>query len=651
MAQKKLRKPALKKSPLVQASSQIVSIAKRNEDIRFYIHVAIKNIDHQRILVLHVYHREQLIKDDTSPKFRVFLTKTDYISQYYIDGKPKWLKGRMETMMDYYSARTMTCNDASEDAIRSFLGNDDCSAWRLIQRHQEQIMYQRLLARYKKLEKQIDRKMQQIKPLPKDFTQWVDKVALTESRYIYYQYKKRKQMDGYCTQCEQPVKVSSVKHRSMGYCPHCGTKVLFLAESRARHITDHAEVAYFQKTPNGFVVRYFSVTKSYGEDYRNPKLRLFEIKRDFYEGEAVDFYEWRYFKNSGKVRWSDGCICYKREYDTVYTKNLKKVLAHTPYQYSALPEYLTNAGEQHIIPHYYLRQYLRNPFLENLVKMRMYQLAYELVHTDDYFHSINKNGSNMKEILQVAKQDISLVQKLDMSMKQLRVYRRILATGMRMDEASFLWFYDTYWNTDAIYSVLRYTTLHKTERYCMQFVEKNVSYRNVLLQWKDYISFCEELGYDLKNTFVLFPKNLWEAHDEASAEVLRKREEERKEQIQREEQMAKALLQEYQEVYPWSDDGYAVIVPKDLFSIKEEGHALRHCVGTYTSRVANGKSIILFIRDVRKMDKAYFTMEVQNGEIIQCRGYQNQNMTETVAAFVNKYQNQVLKRLMLKQAV
>ena len=32
----------------------------------------------------------------------------------------------------------------------------------------------------------------------------------------------------------------------------------------------------------------------------------------------------------------------------------------------------------------------------------------------------------------------------------------------------------------------------------MQFVEKNVSYRNVLLQWKDYISFCEELGYDLR---------------------------------------------------------------------------------------------------------------------------------------------------------
>ena len=118
----KAKKTGIKKSPLVQASSQIMSIAKRNEDIRFYIHATIKNIDHQRILVLHGAI-EQLIKDDTSGS-SVFSHKTDYILQYYIDGKPKWLKGRMETMMDYYSARTMTCNDASEDAIRSFLGDD-----------------------------------------------------------------------------------------------------------------------------------------------------------------------------------------------------------------------------------------------------------------------------------------------------------------------------------------------------------------------------------------------------------------------------------------------------------------------------------------------------------------------------------------------
>ena len=118
-------------------------------------------------------------------------------------------------------------------------------------------------------------------------------------------------------------------------------------------------------------------------------------------------------------------------------------------------------------------------------------------------------------------------------MKQLRVYRRILATGMRMDKASFLRFYDTYWNTDAIYSVLRYTTLHKTERYCMQFVEKKRELSECSVAMEGLHQLCEELGYDLKNTFVLFPKNLWEAHDEASAEVLRKREEERKEQIQR----------------------------------------------------------------------------------------------------------------------
>ena len=143
----------------------------------------------------------------------------------------------------------------------------------------------------------------------------------------------------------------------------------------------------------------------------------------------------------------NGEIQYKEHISIVPYRSILQMLRNSI-------SYRNFAAEQHIIPHYYLQQYLRNPFLENLVKMRMYQLAYELVHTGDYFHSINKTGSNMKEILQVAKQDISLVQKLDMSMKQLRVYRRILATGMRMDEASFLRFYDTYWNTDAIYSVL-----------------------------------------------------------------------------------------------------------------------------------------------------------------------------------------------------
>lgn len=121
--------------------------------------------------------------------------------------------------------------------------------------------------------------------------------------------------------------------------------------------------------------------------------------------------------------------------------------------------------------------------------------------------------------------------------------------------------------------------------------------------WKDYICFCRELGYDLKNSFVLFPKDLLVAHKLAYQDVLNRREQERRKKIQQEERRAKRLLKKYRNLYAWKDNRFAVVVPKDLLEIKEEGHTLHHCVATYTSRVADGTSIILFVRDLQSPDK------------------------------------------------
>ena len=90
--------------------------------------------------------------------------------------------------------------------------------------------------------------------------------------------------------------------------------------------------------------------------------------------------------------------------------------------------------------------------------------------------------------------------------------------------------------------------------------------------WKDYICFCRELGYDLKNSFVLFPKDLIVAHKLAYQDVLNRREQERRKKIQQEERRAKRLLKKYRNLYAWKDNRFAVVVPKDLLEIKEEGH-------------------------------------------------------------------------------
>lgn len=654
MAKKKLRKKVLFEVPVINANTDTISLAKRNEVIKYYIRAAIKIIDHQRMLVLHAYHREDLISKDTSPRFRVFITKTDYISQYYQQGTVSWRTGRIESLMDYsyYGPSVMICDDQSENSIRKFLGDSDIPAIKLIMNHQESIMKERLRRKHQKAEKEIDRKMREIKLLPKDFMHWIDKEGMVGSRYIYYQYSPRKMMDGYCTHCEQQVKVSSIKHRTVGYCPNCGTKVVFLAESRAKRIADWDAVAYFQKTQKGFVIRYFSVYKKYGEDYRNPKLYIFEKKRDFYEDNKTQYYEWREFRNSGKIRWSDGWVKYYPEPMMIYKKNLKKVLAGTPFQYCALAEYLDGSNQKYIKPHSYLTEYKHYPYLEYLVKQGMFRLVYEHTQGHYYTHTLNKNGKTMPEILGVGKQFFPMIRELDMTMKQLGVYQRLTTADVRLEKDAFLQFCERYKNTmDIIFEVLKYTTLHKAERYCERYIDENYNYYNILHQWSDYIGFCRELGYDLKNSFVLFPKDLRQAHDDASTEVLRKKESVKKDQIRREEKQAKDLLRKYQELYPWTDGRYAVIVPKDLFSIKEEGHILHHCVGTYTTRVANAECIILFIRDLKNPDRAFYTMELKNDRVIQCRGYRNRDMTAEVKRFLDQYKAEVLTSLALKEAV
>ena len=336
----------------------------------------------------------------------------------------------------------------------------------------------------------------------------------------------------------------------------------------------------------------------------------------------------------------------------IYPKTLSKAIKGTEYQYCALKEYLHGSTRKRIMPFYYLKEYRRYPFLEYLVKAGMYQLAYELTQTSYYSSPIKKDGKTLSQILGVKKQEVPMIRELDMSMKQLKAYQGLCALGIRMEVHKFLCFcnrYDT--SMDTIFALLDHTTLRKIERYGERFVDGNHGYLNILKQWKDYLDFCKELGYDLKNSFVLFPKDLTAAHDLASLEVFKKREAKKKEQLQAEENKWKKLFCTYLEKYQWTDGEYMVVVPNDLFSIKEEGHVLRHCVGTYVSKILEEESIILFIRTTEEPEKSFYTLEVKGDQIKQCHGYRNKDMTKEVERFVEEYKKAVLQPISLKQAV
>jgi hypothetical protein len=48
--------------------------------------------------------------------------------------------------------------------------------------------------------------------------------------------------------------------------------------------------------------------------------------------------------------------------------------------------------------------------------------------------------------------------------------------------------------------------------------------------------------------------------------------------------------------------------------------------------------MILFVRKVESPDQPYYTMECQNGKVVECRGARNKGMTKDVSAFLRTFE-------------
>lgn len=163
--------------------------------------------------------------------------------------------------------------------------------------------------------------------------------------------------------------------------------------------------------------------------------------------------------------------------------------------------------------------------------------------------------------------------------------------------------------------------------------------------YADYICECEKLGYDIKEPSVLYPTDLATAHRRTSALV----------KIENSALVEQAIKDKYEQLHTaceWSNDKYAIVMPKCADEIITEGAILNHCVGNYCERVANGESIILFLRKIEKLDKPFFTVEIRPNmkklDFVQCRGYKNadpsKEIYDSVDDFLESYKKWFNKR-------
>lgn len=259
--------------------------------------------------------------------------------------------------------------------------------------------------------------------------------------------------------------------------------------------------------------------------------------------------------------------------------------------------------------------------------------------------ALDETQTKTHRILRVQKEDVSFLREKNADMAMLKKYQSYVAINLRGRKELFQWKID---NKVAEIStdVFRYMTAEKFMHYMEAQLPiycdtrpanryREPTMKTLVTMYVDYLHMCRRQAYDMKDKSVLFPKNCAAAHD---------REAERIQKIN-DAQKKKAFCMAYAgfaRKAALSNKELQIVCPKQANDLVDEGKALHHCVGGYIDSVAEGRSLIVFVRRVEEPKKPYVTVEVRDGKIAQIHGDHNSAPTEEVQKFVDLWSRKVL---------
>ena len=645
--------------------------------IQYVIVTDIKIIGHRRLLLLYLLPRARAAAGDFYPSYIVFQAADNFMTyDMRPESKPKCRTATLERLGDDHGffSHLAFYRRTDEDRVKRFCkysGTDEDPVTGLgaLSYRQSTIAATRSQKARTSRGRNLARQMSRLKPHGKRFEQWAKNEILP--KYIIYKYRKgANTIKGICTACGNDVEVLGAKHNLSYICPACHKSVTLKSVGKARSISDRATVLRFDRIDeNELALRTFKVYWHYSCGHACYEFH--ESARTFIQWDKSGTCSAKRYWNSnvseGGTTWRHGLRpqygCWQKSFEAdtegiLWTRNVSAALRGTPWQYSEIGSFfgharISNDAEE------YLAQYLRKPCIEYLVKLRLFRLASYLVYRYDNVlkmghkrNALCPEGRQFQEVLGVGTEDLPLMQELDISYTQLCILQSMRRTGMLPSNELLLWC-DKY-RIDRLQDIstpLKYMTPHKLVRYATEQFEANKlpdgafyyrgagfsSISQMLGDYRDYLFMCEGQGYDMKNPFVLFPKDMQTAHDRVM-----KLSDSKKMKIYN-----KQIVEQYAENtmrYGFKRDGLMIVAPKSAREITREGQSLHHCVGNYVGRMATQECVILFLRKEDAPNKSFCTIEVSDGRIQQARANMNTDPPPDAEKFLEKWRKQVLEQ-------
>ena len=674
-----MRKKDLGKLPLLKAGTMDKTFLKMH-GFEFLVKPERREIHGDKILVLNFYSRYKLLENGFLPVYRIFHSKSAFITQNVSDGS--WTEQSMEFMLliNDYNRNSAIRTVWEEQLVKRFFrcGNSEKHWYQVINEKQKQIRDVKQKKKRKRMNEKTAFLFKGVKPPTAAFLKWAEEEAMYKSRYVFYDFEKKKYLKCFCSHCkaEFEMEQKKLKHNMKSTCPICKSPVTFKAKGKSRYIHDTGYAVKIEKTNGHIILRHFTLSK----DYRILELdamlfRCHEFYRSVIGNGEVKDYVYRYSAGDERLGWYlsplDPYFYYSyhlnytvRDYELrrqmpgcLYLKNLRKTIKDSAIQYCAIEKYSRYYMHEIFPVRQYILKYLEYPQLEYLVKMRLYRLAGDLIYSGQRILP-DSETKDMRKVLSISKIKIAVMQKYNLGLNGLETMRWLEKGAINLNEKeayNFTFLYNS--RIIPLIEYREYAPIKKIMNYLLKqfsgscekerltlssnlelLSEKKIrEFGNCANDWMDYMEWTKELGHEMKSKYVLFPKSLKLAHDKRMKEyqIYEKKVEHAK--MLRDRRKVNRILKDERNLLEdkIKKEDYFLIIPNDWKEIRKEGDLLDHCVGSYISNIAEGKCQIYFLRKKEEPDKPFYTMEWADGKVQQCRGKGNCGYDDKVARFVD----------------
>lgn len=629
----------------------------------------------RKILEIDIYEKGKLqarhfLDKDRQEYATLFTEDVRFMNAEYKKGS--WSNLKLESLLaegDFYMAYHKATNagaytaeslKTAEDYLARKAGSWEkrASIQRLLMSEEDEItVYRNEQSQYNK-KNRIDGVMAKVEPVTdtKEFQKWIREVF--EEDYIFVETKKmRLGFRCSCTACNKTFfKKKKPKHNERMICPKCKKDVQ--VKTRVKQVKEKENVIVAQQySEKMWMLRHFrfevvsSITGKKAEKYitHTERVRIFMT-----EGKRAKIYygcDKKYSSTEKTQVWWDSKngMVIDKEF-LLYPGTLPELQINRELKSS-----LEKGADcrQKMDYNTLVRCWNNQPYIEYLIKSRLFKLADDFIGAYFYFGNVKDlldvGADSITGLLQIDKQRVNRLRDINGGRYALEMLQIEERDGIKITQEN-LKFADKYKaDTKDLETGRTKLGINKAINYFRRQMERNeMSFKQIKQYYHDYLNMAADRGADLTDDIIRVNSRMIELHMQYLEEKNRKANKIYAEKMDNKYPNIEKDYEENCQKFEWENDKFIITVPKNCADIIREGQLQHHCVGAsenYFKKMNKHQSCILFLRKKEAPDTPYYTMEVDGTKVIQRHAAYNRtpNVKEVDKA-ISEWKKAVVER-------